>query len=108
MPDPFLLVKQCEMCGTEYTATRSTSRYHSEACKKAAQRARPAADLPLPAHEDHLLSLFRLDWARREVEAVLARAQADGDGMGVLRAVDRLLAISKRRQKLWGWGSGPR
>jgi hypothetical protein len=93
----------------EFEAQRG-SRFHSETCRKRAQRARrdleKTGEVPQfrgQLTEADALTLLRLELARVEVEAVLAKARADGDPMTVLRAADRLLALQRHRLRLRGW-----
>lgn len=77
-----------------------TSRHANSDYKRALEDAQK--DLAEFAKLHLALELIRLDEYRRYTEDVRLKADQDGDGLQVLRAVDRLVTIGKRRDELLG------
>jgi hypothetical protein len=71
---PNTIVKQCEHCGTEYTAVRSTAKYCSDSCKTIACRDRKEEERKEKLLEDERK---RIEQERLEKELKEKKEQED-------------------------------
>jgi len=83
------MVRPCDVCGTEYEAKRSTSKYCSDACRKQAQRTPIGASDPEPEGVTDLSGLGAV--ALSTLTALIkADVQFTPAGMVAMRLADRL------------------